>query len=399
MLLSGKTIARWRGDPFVVRVSSDPSRPEPLRSNEALLMKSGADPMVPGFRAYFDLTGPAPQSPPQPGRPFIPLPSSFSYLADGDIVSVKPTAGDLRVLYRKSSRHNSLVVQRGCNNFCVMCSQPPQKAADDDSCALAWQAIPLMDINTPEITFTGGEPTLLGRKLVDLIHRAKNFLPRTGLHILTNGRLLKFLAFAKDIADVRHRDLVLGIPIYSDASHEHDFVVQSKGAFDDTVRGILNAARCELKVEIRVVITRVNFMALSRLAEFISRNFPFSCNVALMGLEPTGLARANMDAVWIDPVDYAEQLRAAAYCLDAHGVPVSIYNHQLCTLGHDLWPFAKQSISDWKDIFLDECQACSARQQCCGFFASAHDAHSRAIRAIPAPNGPESPTLADSLTR
>jgi His-Xaa-Ser system radical SAM maturase HxsC len=239
-----------------------------------------------------------------------------------------------------------------------------------------------MDIDTPELTFTGGEPTLLGRKLVNLIHRAKNFLPHTALHLLTNGRLLRYLAFAKDIADVHHPDLVLGIPIYSDVSHEHDFIVQAESAFDETVKGILNAARCGLQVELRIVITSLNFKVLPRLAGFIARNFPFSCNVALMGLEPVGFGKANLNTVWVDPVDSAEHLRAAIRCLQSHRVPVSIYNHQLCTLSQELWHVARQSISDWKNIFVDACQQCSVRHQCCGFFASASEVHSRGITPV-----------------
>ena len=150
-----------------------------------------------------------------------------------------------------------------------------------------WEAIPLMDISTRELMFSGGEPTLLGRRLVELIRRVKCFLPQTGLHILSNGRLFRYLTFAQELAAIHHQDLVLGIPIYSDVSHEHDFIVQAKGAYDETIKGILNLARCGLQVEIRVVITRVNYKWLPRLAGFIARNLPFSCNIAFMGLEPS----------------------------------------------------------------------------------------------------------------
>ena len=43
---------------------------------------------------------------------------------------------------------------------------------------------------------------------------------------------------------------------------------------------------------------------LVEIAEFIARNLPFVDQVALMGLEMIGFARANMDDVWIDPIDY-----------------------------------------------------------------------------------------------
>jgi len=263
-----------------------------------------------------------------------------------------------------------------------MCAQPPHKSLDHDSANLVFEAIRLVDINTPQITFTGGEPTLLGRTLVDLIGKAKCFLPRTALMILTNGRLLRYLSFAKDIADVRHPDLRLGIPIYSDYSHEHDFIVQDKGAFDETAKGILNSARYGLNVEIRIVITEHNYKALPSLAEFIARNFPFCCNVALMGLEPIGFAKTNIREVWIDPVLYAAYLELAVQALQEHRLPTSIYNHQLCTLSPSLWRFAKQSISDWKNIYLDKCVQCSVRHQCCGFFASGQEIHSTAINPL-----------------
>jgi len=34
--------------------------------------------------------------------------------------------------------------------------------------------------------------------------------------------------------------MLIGIPIYSDDPVRHDYVVQSKGAFDETIQGILN---------------------------------------------------------------------------------------------------------------------------------------------------------------
>jgi len=239
-----------------------------------------------------------------------------------------------------------------------------------------------MDIDTPGLIFTGGEPTVLGCKFIELIRRAKNFLPHTALHVLSNGRLFKYLGLARDMADVHHPDIVVGIPLYSDVSQEHDEIVQAKGAFDDTVKGILNLARCGVAVELRIVITSMNCASLKRFARFVARNFPFCCNVAFMGLEPIGFAKTNISSLWVDPVDYESYLDAALCLLESHKVPASIYNHQLCTLRRELWRFARQSISDWKNIFIDECTGCDVRYQCCGFFASSENQHSRAIERI-----------------
>jgi hypothetical protein len=63
-------------------------------------------------------------------------------------------------------------------------------------------------------------------------------LPDTAIHVLSNGR-----AFVRDEVvaawtALRHPNLVAGIPIYSAVDHVHDYVVQAKGAFDETVLGM-----------------------------------------------------------------------------------------------------------------------------------------------------------------
>jgi hypothetical protein len=63
---------------------------------------------------------------------------------------------------------------------------------------------------------------------------------------------------------------------------------------------------------------------------------------------------------------------------------VLLYNQQLCVLRRRLWPFAVRSISDWKNTYIPECDGCSVRQQCGGFFHSGTKRHSAFIRPISA---------------
>ena len=51
------------------------------------------------------------------------------------------------------------------------------------------------------------------------------------------------------------------------------------------------------------------------------------------------------------------------------GVRTLIYNHQLCLIDRELWPFAVRSISDWKNEYHPECAGCSVRERwcCCGY--------------------------------
>jgi len=210
----------------------------------------------------------------------------------------------------------------------------------------------------------------------------KAHLPNTALHILSNGRRFNDAGFAGAYAAIQHPDVMLGIPIYSSVSQVHDYVVQSDGAFDETVRGILNLKAYGQRVEIRVVIHRQNYRDLPMLANFIARNLTFVDHVALMGLEMTGFAKANIETLWIDPANYREELREAASLLDDHGLRTSIYNHQLCTVDRAVWPLAVRSISDWKNEYEPECEGCAVRDRCGGFFATGRLRRSNHIRAI-----------------
>jgi His-Xaa-Ser system radical SAM maturase HxsC len=234
-----------------------------------------------------------------------------------------------------------------------------------------------------ELGISGGEPTLLGDGFFQIVELAQKSLPSTALHILTNGRKFRRRELADRLGSIRHHDLVLGIPLYSDIDARHDYVVQRAGAYSETIAGFHNLARAGVRTELRVVLHQQTVERLPQLAEFIARNLPFVEHVALMGLEMYGFAPRNLDVLWVDPAEYVEPLRDAVRHLARAGMQVSIYNHQLCTLPKDLWFFAVRSISDWKNVFLPECQGCAAKPFCAGFFQSGTKRHSQQIRAFP----------------
>jgi hypothetical protein len=99
-----------------------------------------------------------------------------------------------------------------------------------------------------------------------------------------------------------------------------------------------------------------------------------------MGMEMFGYVHLNLSTLWIDPADYQRELEKATLGLAMSGMNVSIYNHQLCTIPRSVWPFARRSISDWKNVYLPECASCGVRDECGGFFQSATKIHSKYIR-------------------
>jgi hypothetical protein len=54
----------------------------------------------------------------------------YDYLGDGDVLGVDHSSGKFRTLFRRNSAHNSFLVTERCNNYCLMCSQPPKDVDD-----------------------------------------------------------------------------------------------------------------------------------------------------------------------------------------------------------------------------------------------------------------------------
>jgi hypothetical protein len=101
-----------------------------------------------------------------------------------------------------------------------------------------------------------------------------------------------------------------------------------------------------------------------------------------MGLEYVGYTPRNIADLWINPLDYQDELEGSINYLSTRDMPLSIYNHQLCVLKTSLWPYAQRSISDWKSRYLPECEAYSVLNQCGGLFKWAVKRHSKYIHAI-----------------
>lgn len=312
----------------------------------------------------------------------IRLGDEYSYLRAGDVIAVHLDSGRVRTLYRKSSRHNSFLTTERCNHYCLMCSQPPKNVNDRWLLDEIAQALPLIDPATPSLGLTGGEPLLEWERIVGLLALARDVLPDTALHVLTNGRGFASTEIADAWASVAHPNLCAGIPIYSAIDEVHDYVVQSPGALDETVLGVLRLKERRQRVEIRVVLHSLTAPRIVETARWLARNLPFVDHVALMGLENTGFAIANHDLLWIDPIDYKAALAQAVDILDAARVPTSIYNLPYCVLDRSVWPFAAQSISDWKNAYLPECDHCAAKDKCAGFFSTGRPRQSRAIEPV-----------------
>src|SRR5262249_9691135 len=149
-----------------------------------------------------------------------------------------------------------------CNSNCLMCSQPPKDVDDSYLVDENLQLIELIPEPPEHLVITGGEPTLLGDGLWRIVERLRDRLPNTRILMLSNGRRFSRLNAAQHLAALDHQGLRVAVPVYADYPQLHDYIVQARGAFDQTVVGLHNLARCGISIEIRVVL---HALTISRL--------------------------------------------------------------------------------------------------------------------------------------
>lgn len=338
-----------------------------FRRDHEILVKQDAPSTVSGYLATISDSDSI-----KGNKPAI-LCADISHFHEGDIVLITKY-GLVSFLYEEGSSQNVIFTTALCNHRCIMCPQPPV-TKDVNRTPFNIELISLMDKGTREIGISGGEPTMIGEDLFLLVNKIKKQCPKSAITILTNGVKFADKNYAMKMAMCHHRDLQIDIPLFSDIASIHNHIVGAK-TFYKTIQGLYNLALFHIRIGIRIVIHRQTYKRLVNLADFIYHNFPFVSQVAFMEMETIGMAEKNIQELWIDPYDYNSELREAVLLLNDRGMNPLIYNGQLCVMDDAIKPFAVQSISDWKDIYLPECEGCVLRGKCAGFFESNRKFHS-----------------------
>jgi len=289
-------------------------------------------------------------------------------IEDGAIVRIENET--LFITVRPSSNATTLFFTSKCNHYCLMCSEPPKTENDDYLITDNMKIIELLDKDLEVIGISGGEPTLLGDNFIKIIKKIREELPETTIRVLTNGRAYSNEKFVKKLANTAGDYLISEIPLYHSYYAKHDYIVQSKNAFFETINGFYNCAKYGLRTDVRVVLSKQNYNNLEDLMYFIYKNIPFVEHIALMGLEYIGFAVNNLEDIHINPLVYKEEVKNAIHTCRKYSLNVSIYNLPLCLIDEKVRIYAQQSISDWKNEFSNTCNQCDMKKECSGMFTS-----------------------------
>lgn len=190
-----------------------------------------------------------------------------------------------------------------CNQKCLHCYAAGQPLSDTPELTTAqWREIlsKLRAANVPQVTFTGGEPTLRA-DLVELVDAAQWFVTRLN----TNGRLLT-PELCRRLYDASLDSVQ--VTLYSHDPAVHNALVGAEG-FDDTVAGIKNAVAAGLSVSVNTPLCSLNedYAATVRFVHELGVRY-----VTCSGLIPSGSAEgAESQATRLTEEQLTDVLRRA----------------------------------------------------------------------------------------
>lgn len=292
--------------------------------------------------------------------------------------------GILICRYSDLSNDNYFFITSGCNSNCIMCPSPEfsrknAKATNLEDLFLLAKHIPS---DVPHLTITGGEPFLIGKSIFPFISYLKEKFTDTEFLFLTNGRVFSIDDYTTKFKESIPQNSIVAIPLHGSNSEVHDLITQSKGSFKQTTAGIKHLLKNDIKVEIRLVVNKLNIEDFDNISQLIIKQFRNIEYVSVIAMEMTGNALKNKDKVWVSYKESFTLIANSIKKLVENGIDVKLYNFPICTVESPFWTLCKKSISTEKVRFADECVQCKYKKSCSGIFAGTFKLEKEDIKPI-----------------
>ena len=293
----------------------------------------------------------------------------LSKLDDGDIIFVDDR-GMLHRLFSAKEHDATIYITGHCNSNCLMCPSSDSERKNSSGLSDEWLAdyIDMLPVNVSHFVVTGGEPTLRMRAFFYVMRRVADKFPKAEILLLTNGRSFAAKKLVTRLLEYCPPYLYVAIPIHGHEAWLHDKITQVDGSFRQTCVGISQLLAQKISIEIRIVVTKFNYVYLEAMARFICERYPSVFVVNFVGLETRGNCARNFEQVYIGHREAFQYLKLAIKLLLNAGIDTAIYNFPLCAVERGYWEICRKSITPEKIRFAEACAYCAAKSYCGGFF-------------------------------
>lgn len=291
------------------------------------------------------------------------------HLNELDVIEILPN-GVIRHVVNQKGDDATLFITEKCNSNCIMCpySETIRKNGTIPNIDVLIQMAKHFPKDLKHVTITGGEPFIIKENLFDILNIYKHKYDEQEILLLTNGRVFCMDKYVTKLTMYSPNSLVLGIPLHGHTAELHDSISGVNDSFNQTCSGISKLLKNHIFVELRIVVSKINYKYLTQIAKYISEHFPSVFRVVFVGLEMVGNAAVNKDKVWISYKESAPYIQEAIELLVNSGITTKVYNYPLCTIEKKYWDICARSISDYKVTFADICNECIVKKICGGVF-------------------------------
>ncbi len=243
-----------------------------------------------------------------------------------------------------------------CNNRCIFCydnhkrndiSDKPLEQAKKDVLALKKKGINI-------ISLRGSEPTIYPH-----IYQLVSFINNHGLkfRMTTNARIFSYVETAKKFASLGLDNVY--VSLHSHKADIHDKLTQTKGSFDQTLKGIKNLLASGVRVETNTTILKQNVEDLPKITQLLSRYGLFRARFSFLFCEGVGLDIGWWKKLMPSIAETRESLSEAMNIFQVRGIYSFIEKLPICGAPQYYRDFKPEDYVIAANIKPEICQKCA----------------------------------------
>jgi len=211
---------------------------------------------------------------------------------------------------------------------------------------------------------TGGEPTIRDI-FFRILKYARKKDPEMNVFIVSNGRMFSYMEFAEKTAGIGLVNLRIGIALYGHDKATHEAVTRIPGSFGQTIRGVENLLGLGVPVELRIIVSRLNYRKLEDIAAYVANNLKGVYRVVFINMKYTGNAYKNRKMLFVKYKNLAPYAQKAADILAKNKVEVKLFHFPLCIIQRKYWDLAKGVTKQESELmFAKACGGCDVKDEC-----------------------------------
>jgi len=223
-----------------------------------------------------------------------------------------------------------------------------------------------------EICLTGGEPAIR-QDIRDIIHWVDKHYPKAKIGLATNARVFYYERYFRMFLPYRKK-LMISTELHADNEALHDSITTVDGSFRQAYRGICNLHDNGFRIKLNIVVHKMNYSHIPKLAEFIVREFSGVRKLIMYPIDIYGNAVKNAERVLVKNSKIVKKMEQALRILLDGGIDASIIHTPLCMVSGKYRPYVLAGTTDPGRISFDtKCLACIKKGFCPGMWGSYYE--------------------------